>query len=153
MSTAGFEPITSGFKSQNAATELPRLTTKTTKHYLSYQYTYNTVLAIFSQLPPLCATQDLYEAKHNHFPHLLNLYNFLVVSCSLFENISFWLYFCKTCINLNFYLWQINTFFCYIFGIHLDFLYFSPNSRKKIFIGEIWDLGKIPTSILIVSYR
>ena len=120
---------------------------------LRNEYTNDTVLANFSQFPPLSATQDLYEAKHNHFPHLLNLYNFLVVSCSLFENILFWLYFWKTCINLILFLWQINTFFCYIFGIHLDFLYFSPNSRKKNSIGEIWDLGKNPTSILIFSYR
>ena len=61
--TAGFEPTTPGLKSQHASNELPRLPKTNAYHYDTDQYTYDTVLAIFSQLAPLCATLHLYPIK------------------------------------------------------------------------------------------
>ena len=56
---------------------------------------YDTVLANFSQFPPLSATQDLCQAKYNLFLQLFCLHNMNVVHCGQFHNILFWLCFCN----------------------------------------------------------
>ena len=78
------------------------------------------VLAIFSQFPPLCATLHLYRTILDLLPLLFFLYNFLVVPCGPFENFLFWLYFWGPCMNLIFSC-EGQIHFFYIFAIYFDF--------------------------------
>ena len=153
LTFTGFELRTSRLQEQNTTTELRRHVTKSAIKKLTNQYSYDTVLANFSQVPPLSAYFHLYSTNLDLFPLLFSLYDFLVLPCALFQNISFWLYFWSLYKNSNFFLWQINTFFCYILAIHFDFFYYSPNHRKFFMMGKIWGLWKNPASIFYFSYK
>ena len=89
------------------------------------------VLANLSQLPPLCATWDLYEANCNLFTQLLSLYDMGVVWCSLFENILFWLYFWDPCMNFNTFCDQIVHFFARYFPFTWFFCTIGKTQEKK----------------------
>ena len=88
------------------------------------------VLAIFSQFPPLCATLHLYRTILDLLPLLFFLYNFLVVPCGPFENFLFWLYFWGPCMNLIFSC-EGQIHFFYIFAIYFDFFCIFVQSLEK----------------------
>ena len=68
----GLEPVTSRFEEQNTTTKPRRLITKTALKTLSIPYTYDSVLANFSQFAPLCATLHLYGTNLDLFPQLFS---------------------------------------------------------------------------------
>ena len=85
----GFELRTFGSKGKSYPSEPRRLLIYKESKKLTNQYTYDTVLANFSQFAPLCATLDLYSPNLDLFAPLFCLYNFPVVSGSLFQNLDF----------------------------------------------------------------
>ena len=89
LTLTGFELGTSRFQEQNTTTELRRHITLPALKKLENEYSYDTVLANFSQVAPLCATLHPYSTILDLFPQLFHSYNFLVVSGSLFENLVF----------------------------------------------------------------
>ena len=88
------------------------------------------VLAIFSQFPPLCATLHLYRTNLDLLPLLFFLYNFLVVPCGPFENFLFWLYFWGPCMNLIFSC-EGQIHFFYNFAVYFDFFCIFVQSLEK----------------------
>ena len=68
----GLEPVTSRFEEQNTTIELWRVVTKMCFKKLTNEYTYDTVLAIFSQFAPLCANFHLYSTNLDLFPPLFS---------------------------------------------------------------------------------
>ena len=101
------------------------------------------VLAIFSQFPPLCATLHLYRTILDLLPLLFFLYNFLVVPGGPFENILFRLYFLTPCMNFIVFCEGLLDFF-YIFAIYLDFFCISFQTLEKNSHGR--NLGFVPKS-------
>ena len=121
--------------------------------FLSFLVPNHSLLANFSQFPPLCANFHPYSTHLHPLRQLFFVYDFLVIPCSLFENILFWLYFWNP--------WVIFIFFCgrliYFLSIFLPLTYifctFVQTQEKKIPLLEIWDLGQNPTSIFNFSYK
>ena len=131
LTFTGFDPGTFSSQEQNTTPELRRHITWFAPKKLRIQYSYDTVLANFSQFPPLCANFHLYSTHLYPLRQLFFVYNFLVIPCSLFENILFWLYFWNP--------WVIFIFFCgrliYFLSIFLPFTYifctFVQTQEKK----------------------
>ena len=93
MTFTGFDLGTFRFQEQNTTTEPRRHIAKNALKKIRNSYSYDTVLAIFSQFPPLCATQDLYGTNHNIFWHFFHLYDLGGLGWILFEKIIIWLYY------------------------------------------------------------
>ena len=87
-----FEPGSSRFQEQNTATEPRRLLTYITLKNLRNLYAYDSVLANFSQVPPLWATQDLFRTNLDLLLQLLCVYHLGGGGWSLFKNQPFGLY-------------------------------------------------------------
>ena len=66
----GLELGTFKFQDQNTTIEPQRLITENAFKKLTNLYAYDSVLANFSQFPPLCATLHLYSTNLDLFPHL-----------------------------------------------------------------------------------
>ena len=60
--------------------------------FLSFLVPNYSLFAIFSQFPPLCATQDLYSTNLDLLPQLFCVYELGGVGWSLFQNQPFGLY-------------------------------------------------------------
>ena len=99
VTLSGFDPGTFRSQEQNTTTELRRHITLLALKKRKNQYSYDTVLANFSQFAPLCATLDLYSTNLDLFAPLFCLYNLPVVSGSLFQNLDFGWYLWNHCIN------------------------------------------------------
>ena len=127
VTLTGFDPRTFRFQVQNTTSELRWPVTLHALKKLIDSYTYDTVLANFSQFPPISASIHLYSTNLDLFRQLFHLHDLGVVWCSLFENILFWLYFLSRFINSNFFCGRLLDF-CYIFVIYLDFFV----SRSKL---------------------
>ena len=69
--------------------------------FLSFLVPNHSLLANFSQFPPLCANFHPYSTHLHPLRQLFFVYDFLVIPCSLFENILFWLYFWNPCRDPN----------------------------------------------------
>ena len=92
MTFTGFDPGTFRFQEQNTTSEPRRLITTYALKKITDSYSYDTVLAIFSQFPPLCATQDLYSTNLDLMPQLFCVYDLGGVGWGLFQNKPFGLY-------------------------------------------------------------
>ena len=68
----GLELGTSRLREQNITTEPRRITTQIALKTLTIAYTYDSVLANFSQFAPLCATLHLYGTNLDLFPQLFS---------------------------------------------------------------------------------
>ena len=85
----GLELGTSRFQEQNTTVEPPRLITQSTLKNLRSLYAYDSVLAIFSQVPPFSAIFHLYRTNIYLFWQLLFLYNMGEPGWAHFENLVF----------------------------------------------------------------
>ena len=89
----GLELGTFRFQEQNTITEPRRLITSITLKKLTNLYTYDSVLANFSQVPPSSAKFHLYRTNINYFWQLFYFNDINEPSWATFENIVFGLYF------------------------------------------------------------
>ena len=121
LTLTGFDLGTSRSKVQNTTTELWKLPMKNVPTRHSNLSTKLLVLANFSQVPPLSAYFHLYSTNLDLFPLLFSLYDFLVLPCALFQNISFWLYFWSPCKIPNFFCGRLIHFFAIFLPLILIF--------------------------------
>ena len=143
LTSTGFDPGTFRSQEQNTTTELRRHIALVALKKLRIEYSYDTVLANFSQFAPLCATLHLYRTNLDLLPLFFFLYNFLVVPGGPFENILFRLYFWTPCMNFIAFCEGLLDFF-YIFAIYLDFFCISFQTLEKNSHGR--NLGFVPKS-------
>ena len=125
LTFTGFDPGTFRSQEQNTTTELRRHITLFALKKLENEYSYDTVLANFSQVAPLCATLHPYSTILDLFPQLFCLYNFPGLSGTLFQKLVFGSYLWNP--------WKNFQYFCseMIHFIH-TFLQFTWNFRTFI---------------------
>ena len=95
----------------------------------------DTVLANFSQFPPISAKFDLCSTNLDHFWQLFSLNKFSVLSSALFANIVFWLYFGNPCINSNCFcdkLIHFQPYLCHSIGFYCNLIQtLEKNSHER----------------------
>ena len=89
LAEGGFEPQISGHECKMLPLSYEELLQRSTKKSLQINAPSDTVLAIFSQFPPLSANFHLYSTNLDLLPHLLYLYDMSVVERGLFPNQPF----------------------------------------------------------------
>ena len=153
LTFTGFEPRTSRLQEQNTTTELRRHVTKSAIKKLTNQYSYDTVLANFSQVPPLSAYFHLYSTNLDLFPLLFSLYDFLVLPCALFQNISFWLYFWSLYKNSNFFCGRLIHFLPHFSQSIPFFCTLVKTLEKKILLNKfrVWAIILCGFLILLIN--
>ena len=127
----GFELQTFGSKGKSYTTEPRRLNTYYSLKKLRNQYTYDTVLANFSQFSPLCATLHLYRTNLDLFPQLFSLYNFLVVCGSLFQKLVFGSYLWNPWKNFQYFCNEMIHFIHTFLQFTWNFCTFVQTPKKK----------------------
>ena len=149
LTSTGFDPGTFRSQEQNTTTELRRHVTKSASKKLTNQYSYDTVLANFSQVPPLSAYFHLYSTNLDLFPQLFSLYDFLVLPCALFQNISFWLYLWSLYKNSNFFCGRLIHFLPHFSQSIPFFCTLVQTLEKKLLLNKFRVWAKILRGFLI----